>query len=376
MSDEFIFETDKQESNLPLGEKQETHTMNESHLESRPTLWHYSGGTDQGQRRENNEDKFAIPTGDELFIVCDGMGGMAMGELASAGAVGGIEEWFAEHPEEIRLATKEGDEAIAGLLREALFRANSVILKRVEEHPHWRGMGTTAVIGYRVGSRLHLANVGDSRAYLFRGEEIRLLTQDHSIAAALERRGEMTTEEARSSPLRNQLTSALGELSKKGPYVAEPVELLPGDRVILCSDGLWDMVEDEEIRTLAQAATAPDAAVTTLIDKANEYGGHDNITVIALFIEANPDYAPPHADESETTEVEKLVESRDSDPTSPSAEPELPAPTELPNDDPYRTQELQNSKTGDVSDEVPTDTNEKRSFFDPLRKLFGMPPHN
>jgi PPM family protein phosphatase len=251
-----------------------------------------AGATDQGRRRENNEDKLLIADDHDLYVVCDGMGGMAMGELASSYAVGAIEKWFEENEAQVQKSRVQGAEAVQERLTQALVHANQVIERMVEEKPHWQGMGTTVVLGYRVGTRLHLANVGDSRAYLIRAGTIRSLTTDDTIAAALLRRDEMSEAEARSSPLRNQLTSSLGGLSRKGPHHAT-LELQSADRVILCSDGLWDMASDEEIQALTEAANDPKAAVSALIDKANENGGHDNITVIALFAATLPESEHP-----------------------------------------------------------------------------------
>jgi PPM family protein phosphatase len=262
-------------------------------------------GTNRGRKRENNEDNYAEIETIGLYVVCDGMGGMAAGEKASEIGKDSILKWFQTHfvdPKETNSTEITEKEFIWQSLDRSIRFANEAIRTAVRDNPDWHGMGTTTVIGWVINAQLYLASVGDSRAYLIRKGVCRLLTEDDSVAAVLLKRGEMDAEEARTSPLRNQLLSGLGDLSKAGPHLYEPIQLHPKDRVILCSDGLWDMLEDDQIGVLTMSAITPRDAVTTLIDAANKQGGLDNITVAALFFDTLV------ASENEIKETEEIPE--------------------------------------------------------------------
>jgi len=215
-----------------------------------------------------------------LFVVADGMGGMAAGEQASREVVRVLQEVLTL--ERIRQMEEGGGEA---LLREALQQANDTLLAVAQQHPEWRGMGSTAVVALLQGDTLHVANLGDSRAYLVRRGQLRMLSRDHSVIAELVERGMVLEEEAGSLNLRNQLTASLGGEEWVAPaYTAVTVQ--PGDRIVLCSDGLWDLVPDREIARLTWGHPDPQEAVQSLIDAANLAGGLDNITVIVIAVES------------------------------------------------------------------------------------------
>jgi protein phosphatase len=212
------------------------------------------------------------------------MGGHAAGEQASAAAIQVFDEVLSAP--RIRNALEAAEGGMQDLLAEALQQANNSIRDFGKERLHLAGMGSTAVIGVLGEGIFHVANIGDSRAYLARGEGAQILTKDHSVAAAMCEQGQLTAEEARHHPLRNHLTASLGSTRPVRPhYQATPV--LPGDRIVLCSDGLWDMLPDAQIASLALAAPTPQAAVRALLQAANDAGGLDNITVIAVAIPAS-----------------------------------------------------------------------------------------
>jgi protein phosphatase len=229
------------------------------------------GLSDLGCVREKNEDAFAFwrdESGERgvLCLVADGMGGAAAGEVASRIAVRTVREIYAQGP--------PGEDPGASL-RKCLQVANREILQAVEENPRLAGMGTTCTAAVLREGRLWLGHVGDSRAYLLTESRMRQLSQDHSLAAELERQGKPGV-----GSVRNVLTRCLG----MGPEVnvdvtAEPIPFGPGMRLVLCSDGLTNMVVDEEIERLVRESS-PEEACGQLVELARARGGSDNITVL------------------------------------------------------------------------------------------------
>jgi len=239
-----------------------------------------AGGSDIGQERPDNEDAWLCDHGRGLFVVADGMGGHAAGEQASAIAIRVLHEELS--CEKLTAAVAEGEEAMKALFYTALTAADAAILHATEEHPKWKGMGTTAVIAYLDGNRLYIANVGDSRAYLLRGSRPTLLTQDHSIAGMLVQEGVITPDAVREHPHRNELTMTLGIAQELDPAFAVH-ELQSGDRLLLCTDGLWDMLDEHDIAQIVHFSATPHEAVYALIAAADDEGGYDNITVVVFF---------------------------------------------------------------------------------------------
>ncbi len=240
-----------------------------------------AAGTNTGRLRENNEDMALCAPERGLFMVADGMGGHVAGERASAEAVRALDTLL----NAAMLAQIHSADDARQLLYTALQQANDAVRAVSEANPELTGMGTTIVACLLRGDQLTVANLGDSRAYLLRALTPTILTRDHSVAAMMQEKGELTPEAARSHRLRNQLTASLGITRTVDPHV-QTITLLEGDRIVLCSDGLWDMLADEEICRLATAGETPESSVHALIIAANEAGGLDNITVV-LF-----DYPP------------------------------------------------------------------------------------
>jgi len=238
-----------------------------------------AAGSIVGRVRENNEDNYLFAPDRGLFAVCDGMGGHAAGELASRMVAELLDTLLTA--EVIAGAVQAGEEAARTLLTDALLQTNQAVLDAAAESLERTGMGSTAVIAILVGTQLFVANVGDSRAYLIREGAPTLLTRDHSIAAVLVEKGQLTLEEGRGHLLRNQLTSVLGTTK---PLIIDyqTAVLQPGDRIVLCSDGLWDMVPDAEIAHIAIIESDPGAAVQSLLQTANDAGGLDNITAMVI----------------------------------------------------------------------------------------------
>ena len=251
-----------------------------------------SGGvTDVGRVRTNNEDSFRILETPNLFILSDGMGGEAHGEVASSLAVETIVKYCTEKDESIdesgvTLAGIESDRwaSETKLLRNAVFQANFNIYQSAQKHPEQRGMGATLTAGWVNGSKLSLAHVGDSRAYLLRTGSLQQLTNDHSLVAEQVRRGILTPQQAEESEMQSVLLRALGAHPEVDVDVEE-VDLMPRDVLLFCSDGLTRMVTEPEVAGSLQAETVPMAAAQKLVELANERGGLDNVTVIVARVE-------------------------------------------------------------------------------------------
>ncbi len=246
------------------------------------TRWRYAVGTDQGLVRATNED--ALHADATIAVVADGMGGHAAGEIASALAVATLVPAFHE------------DETIDGLVR-AVQAANAAVHADGSADPDHAGMGTTAIIlaltaedsGRVVPT---ICNVGDSRAYQLRDGALRLLSRDHSVVEEWVRMGRLTAEEAAVHPRRHQLTRVLGV----GPVVevdVDSVAVQPGDRVLLCSDGLTNELDANRLASLASPPMPLEDAAESLVSAAREAGGHDNISVVLLEFDEVEEAAQP-----------------------------------------------------------------------------------
>lgn len=245
------------------------------------------GLTDVGRKRGHNEDSFAVAPTAGLLVVADGMGGHAAGEVASRITVDTICEFLGGTHDDaddtwpnLKNRRGEGDRSHGERLVAAISRANERVLEAVRGEPRLKGMGTTVVTALFDEALVALAHVGDSRAYLVREGRIRRLTDDHSWVHEQIAAGLITEEEARHHPLKNVVTRALGGGVAVIPDLIH-VPIVPGDRFLLCSDGLTTVVEDEDIESrLLRDGAAPEQVVRELIDLANARGGPDNITVV------------------------------------------------------------------------------------------------
>ena len=257
------------------------------------SLVHYEA-SDIGRRREENQDSFGVleTPNFSLFVVADGMGGVQGGAIASGLAV-----------ETLKSALQHKTEIVADDIRQAVEAANVEVFKRGCSDPTLTGMGTTLVGLMFVGTRLFVVNVGDSRAYLVRRGSIRRLTEDHTLVTELLRAGTITADQALNHPVAHMLTRSLGPAGE----VDVDCALLPhgpfrGDRFLLCSDGLYNLVRDEEIvEALTKQQLEP--AAQYLIAKANERGGSDNITVALVEAATGfPEWVPEQRAEKDADE--------------------------------------------------------------------------
>lgn len=247
------------------------------------TVLRSGSATDVGRVRKVNQDLPLEAT--NLYAVADGMGGHVGGEVAAQVAVDALLRVFSREP------TRAG-------LQNAFEKANGAVWRESQEHSELRGMGTTltaiALVGGEDGrDALALANVGDSRAYLFSGDQIVQVTADHSLAEERMRHGEMTEEEAAVHPQRHILTRALGVSSEVEADMWE-LQLRSGDRLVLCSDGLSNELSREEMAEVLSTVPDPGEAAHKLVEIANEHGGSDNITVVIVDVLVGED-TPSHA---------------------------------------------------------------------------------
>ena len=243
--------------------------------------------SETGPVREHNEDSWSIDVDEGLFVVADGMGGHAAGEVASRLAVEAVQEVMlgAQDPDETRLLMDVMDptDSLRERLRYAMNQASLRIRKEVEVYPEYSGMGTTLVVLLIEGDTAHLAHVGDSRAYLFRDGRIQLLTRDHTLVQQEVDAGRLTPELARVVPHKGVLTRSVGYHGSVEPDTSTRL-LQSGDLLILCSDGMTDALEDSTIEEICSGSHAEDLP-QVLTDRAIAAGTTDNVTVIAVRID-------------------------------------------------------------------------------------------
>lgn len=242
---------------------------------------HVAVSTDIGKIRENNQDSYYLSKIDEfpLFIIADGMGGHKAGEVASSLAVETIKNIFTEKKE---LLLNENTKIIE-FIEEAIDEANRVVFQKANLDSDCNGMGTTITMAYLCENKVFIGHVGDSRAYLLRGNEFIQLTEDHSLVAELVRKGSISKEEAVYHPQKNIITRALGTDEKiKTDIVIK--EVFNDDILLLCTDGLTNMVNEGKIKNTLQKEEDLEIVCNDLVTMANDLGGLDNITVIAVKI--------------------------------------------------------------------------------------------
>jgi PPM family protein phosphatase len=274
----------------------------------RPLTVKAFGVTDKGKVRTTNEDQFLVAeltkamrvwqtslpepklqVGEErahLFLVADGMGGQLAGERASALAVAAIQQfmlnsfrWFfgSASPDEQRLLAQ---------FQSAIRHADARILEETAAHPELTGMGTTVTMAFHLGAQLCVIHVGDSRAYLYRDHELHQLTEDHTLVADMVRSGALRRDQVAEHELRHTITNVVGGPELGVNVEARALEVRDGDRLLLCSDGLTEMVTNDAIAATLDAEPAPEAAAKKLLAQANDGEASDNITLVVVRFEA------------------------------------------------------------------------------------------
>jgi PPM family protein phosphatase len=235
---------------------------------------HYSAAaiSDRGRKRSSNEDAFGFSVEHGVYLVCDGMGGAAAGEVASALAV---DEMMG------LLQGRVADAALPETAEQAIAAANEAIFQQAQRNTHLSGMGTTLVALVADGDRAWMLNVGDSRGYRLRAGQLEQITVDHSLVEEQVRSGRMNQAEALRSPLRNVITRALGTQPTVTPDVF-PLDIEPGDLLLLCSDGLTRELSDDLLESMLKLDRALEELCSRLTEAANKAGGHDNITCLLV----------------------------------------------------------------------------------------------
>ncbi|MEX2172740.1 MAG: PP2C family serine/threonine-protein phosphatase [Pirellulaceae bacterium] len=269
------------------------------------------GLSDRGLVREQNEDQFLVAALDKalevlqtslpqppvrhasdrsyLLVVADGMGGEAAGEEASALALESVEEYVLDALQWFACCEPRDEDQVLTEFREAIGQAHRRVAYRGQQQPRKRGMGTTLTLAHSVNDTLYVAHVGDSRAYLFRQNILYQLTRDHTLVEDMVRGGALKPEEAATHRWRHVITSTVGGESKQIRIDVHRLHLQAGDVVLLCSDGLTEMIPRADLCAVLEEGLAPEACCSELVRRANAAGGKDNITVVmARFREDDP----------------------------------------------------------------------------------------
>ena len=245
----------------------------------------YAAKTDVGMKRTHNEDYFSLIEDEQVFLVADGMGGHASGEVASKMATEAIQEFFTRTKDDDITWPYKLDRQLSYVenrLVVGVKLANQRIFEAALKDLRLKGMGTTIVGGQIVGEKLYVAHVGDSRCYRIRAGQIQQITRDHSLLEDYkDAKPGMSEEEQRKFPHKNVITRALG-MRDSVQVEIHAQDILDADVFLFCSDGLSGMVEDPTILKLVGTAATLEKAVADLVDAANQAGGTDNVTVLAL----------------------------------------------------------------------------------------------
>ena len=286
--------------------------------------------TDVGVVRDHNEDSAYMAPEAGFFIVADGMGGHAAGEVASAMAVETVKKTLEEAKAEVdefkKAPTDTGRRALVQLLQSAVLQAHQAVYQRGQTEQDKQGMGTTLDVVLVAGAEAFVAHVGDSRTYLVRDGRSSQITTDHTVAEVLVIEGKLTIEEAQVSPLRTILVNAIGVSADVGVEMAH-VTLKRGDRILLCSDGLHDYFPVEEEIAQRISADKPGDALKEMVELAKTRGGHDNITGVAVLVSDLHEGVPSTISSDSTQPVDITGNPFASDePTQTAAVPPPPQP--------------------------------------------------
>jgi protein phosphatase len=262
-----------------------------------------SGLSHAGSVRPNNEDHFLVarmgrsmhtlmsnlPDDDVparfdesgyVMMVADGMGGAAGGEVASRMAISTLVNIVLDVPDWIMKLDDENARQLMGRAVRYYRKVDSALAARAQAEPELAGMGTTMTVGYSIGTDLFIAHVGDSRVYVFRDKTLQQLTRDHTHVQVMLEAGLIKREDVATHRLRNVLTNALGAGDRDVDVDFHRLGLADGDRLLLCTDGLTEMVPDEQITSILDQGKRPDETCRDLVDRALERGGRDNVTVV------------------------------------------------------------------------------------------------
>jgi serine/threonine protein phosphatase PrpC len=260
------------------------------------------GISDRGRMRESNEDCFVIAEfarnlsihltnihqpeskischRGHAFLVADGVGGHKAGEVASMLSAMTIEEFLLNTFKSLTSIPPGEEQSVLSDLHAALFQADSRLFNEAARHPEWRGMGTTLTMAFAVNRQLLIAHAGDSRCYLFSDGRLQQITQDHTVSAEMERDGLISRQELKSHQWRHVVSNLLGGSQPGVRVELHSLEIHPEDVILLCSDGLTEMVSEDAMMEILRREPEPRSACEKLVAEANRMGGEDNVTVI------------------------------------------------------------------------------------------------
>ena len=250
-----------------------------------------AGGTDRGRVRERNEDAFWFDVDTGLFLLADGMGGHRAGDVAARLTISKALEYLKVSPgSDLPTSASAagsffGDTDPEFLLVNAIHSVNLAVHQAADDKADRRKMGATFIAAIIAGDTFTMAHVGDVRGYHFTGDRLNRITLDHTAVAALLEGGRLTPEQARNSPYRHRVERAIGPHPKVEADINR-VTLTKGDRLLLCSDGLWDMVQDQEIEAILKGTATAEKSCAKLIKAALSAGGEDNVTVVVIDVTA------------------------------------------------------------------------------------------
>ncbi len=251
----------------------------------KPFIIRAAGGTDTGCVRTRNEDTFLVNIEHGIFIVADGLGGHSAGDTAAQMAKellpGIIHRRIVEAP----APNSSGDRMIGATLAKAIEELSHLIREAGNRQVECKGMGTTVVAAVFTVRHVHIAHMGDSRAYLLRGDRVKRLTEDHSIVSLLVRQGEITPQEAESHPARGRLSRFAG-MEGDVPAATTTIDLEAGDRILICTDGVWGGLPDAKVRAILMQGNTPEVTCGNLIEAGKQAGGQDNLTAVVVDVEA------------------------------------------------------------------------------------------
>lgn len=233
--------------------------------------------SDKGLRRSNNEDACFVLLPDKVYVVADGVGGGNAGEIASRTAVNEIANYVVDNP----MSALNNKYAVVNYLQDCIVKANEKIFDMANTYQENSGMATTLSLVHVREGKAFIANVGDSRVYLYRGGQLVQLTEDHTYVNTLVKAGILTAQEAAVDERKNVIVKALGADKTVEPDFFQ-VEILKDDIFIICTDGLYDEVDKGEIIAVLRSIWSMSDVCTELVSRANKNGGHDNITIICL----------------------------------------------------------------------------------------------
>lgn len=302
-------------------------------LEGPVLHYHYAGLTDTGMVRDHNEDAYKLPietdsqtlaTKGYLYVLADGMGGHQKGEVASAITIETVNAAY--YASTFSLNHKNPEKTIIDILADAIEQANIEVMDATQ------GGGTTVVATVMYGDTLVSMNVGDSRAYLLRNNELQLISRDHSLVSRLVEMGKITEEEAQNHPRRNVLYQALGQGSDVEIHVVQE-KLQINDVIILCSDGLWGEIGDPAIQEVLGTEENPLTAIEKMVELANQTGGPDNITAIVIQVADHEAEKQGYGSESQVPKTTIFPNpDDDTQPSMPAVQPKHEKPDTLPED--------------------------------------------